>query len=358
MHRVVRLYLAACLLLLMPALADAATLRLVVAGLGKQIYLPVLLAERLGFFVEQGLEVQLIDDASGVRAEDRLLAGAVHGVVGFYDHTILLQAKGKFVRSVVQFSRAPGEAVLSGVQGNGQTNPQSNPQSHTQANAPAGTPAEAHARLASPADFRGRTLGVTGLGSSTHLLMRYLGVSHDVPLAEMYFLAVDSPIEFTTALTSGRIAAGITTEPLATRLLRSDRARLLVDLRTPQATVAALGGPYPGASLYLAEVWINAHRDEVQKLVNALAKALRYIDAHDAATIADAVPQEYFLGHRPDYVAALAASKSMFIADGAMPAGGPEHVLELLRAASRTVKQKAIDLDRTYTNDFIRASRP
>src|SRR5919197_1381025 len=113
--------------------ADAAALRLVVGGLDKQIYLPAVLAQKLGYFAEQGLDVQLQNDASGVRAEDKLLAGAVHGVIGFYDHTIVLQAKGKFVRSVVQFSRAPGEALIGSAKQPG---------------------------LAAPADLAGRTLGV------------------------------------------------------------------------------------------------------------------------------------------------------------------------------------------------------
>ncbi len=33
-------------------------------------------------------------------------------MVGFYDHTIDLQSKGKFITDVVQFGIAPGEVVL------------------------------------------------------------------------------------------------------------------------------------------------------------------------------------------------------------------------------------------------------
>jgi len=105
----------AAVVALLPAasLASAAdTIRIMVAGIDKQIYLPATLAQRLGYFTAQGLSVELSSEASGVHAEDQLLTGAVQAVVGFYDHTISLQAKGKFVQAVVQFSQAPGEAVL------------------------------------------------------------------------------------------------------------------------------------------------------------------------------------------------------------------------------------------------------
>ena len=165
----------------------------------------------------------------------------VQAVVGFYDHTISLQAKGKFVQAVVQFSQAPGEAVLVG------------------------------SRLAetirSPADFRGRTLGVTGLGSSTQLLTQYLAVANGLKPAKMRFVAVGAGDSFAAALRQGSIDAGTTSEPTVSRLLQAGDARLLVDLRTPQSTEQVLGGVYPGACLYVTTRWAASHRSEVQRLV-------------------------------------------------------------------------------------------
>src|SRR5438128_1343206 len=94
-----------------PALAQARIV-ITIGGSDKIVYLPAKLAERLGYFQAQGVEVELRSEAAGVEARDALLSGAVQGVVGFYDHTIALQAKGKLVQSVVQFTVAPGEALL------------------------------------------------------------------------------------------------------------------------------------------------------------------------------------------------------------------------------------------------------
>src|SRR5471030_1191604 len=92
---------AACLCVLaLNCVARAASepIQLMVGGIEKQIYLPAALADRLGYFKEQGLDVRVLSDTSGGHAEDGLLTGSVQGVVGFYDHTIDLQAKGKFVQ--------------------------------------------------------------------------------------------------------------------------------------------------------------------------------------------------------------------------------------------------------------------
>jgi len=85
---------------------------IIVSGIKKQIYVPVVLAERLGYFAKQGLEVELQTESAGVHAQDMLLTGLAQGVVGAYDHTIELQSRGKEVLSVVQFGIAPGEVEL------------------------------------------------------------------------------------------------------------------------------------------------------------------------------------------------------------------------------------------------------
>src|SRR2546421_2340462 len=83
--------------------------KIMVGGLDKVIYLPAMLSQRLGYFDSEGLDVEMLSEPAGVQAETALVSGQVQGAVGFYDHTLDLQTKGKAVESVVQFSRAPGE---------------------------------------------------------------------------------------------------------------------------------------------------------------------------------------------------------------------------------------------------------
>lgn len=324
--------LALCLWLLAAAGAACAgePIRIMVAGLDKQIYLPATLAEQLGYFKAQGLAVQLLDESSGVNAEDQLLTGAVQGVVGFYDHTLALQAKGKFVQAVVQLGQAPGEATVV-------------------ASRLAGA-------VRTPADLRGRTLGVTGLGSSTQLLTQYLASTHGLRPGEVRYVVAGSGESFAAALREGRIDAGTTSEPTVSRLLQAGAAQLLVDLRTPQSTAQALGGVYPGACLYVTTRWAAGHKIEVQGLVNALVQSLRYIATHGAEEIASQLAPRLLPGDdRATYVLALRQGKDLFTADGAMPPSGPETVLKVMQRVNRAVQARPIDLDRTYTTEFTSA---
>src|SRR3546814_12325455 len=90
----------------------------------------------------------------------------------------------------------------------------------------------------------------------------------------------------------------MTTEPTIARMLKTGEAKILVDMRTPETTVAALGGPYPTASLYMATTWVDGHKAETQKLANALVKTLHFIAPHSAADIPDQRSEQRRVGNR------------------------------------------------------------
>ncbi|WP_077037828.1 ABC transporter substrate-binding protein [Pelomonas sp. KK5] len=309
-----------------PIAAHAEKLSIIVGGYEKQIYLPAKLAESLGYFKAEGLDVELLNEGAGVDAENEMLAGVVQGVVGFYDHCVDIQAKGKYIQSVVQFSHAPGEVELVSTK---------------------------YPNVKGMGDLKGKTMGVTGLGSSTNFLTQYLMVKAGVPLGEFTSLPVGAGTTFIQAMTQDKIQAGMTTEPTITRLLKTGQAKVLVDLRTIESTKAALGGTYPAASLYMPNDWIEKNKPTVQKLANAFVKTLRYINTHSAAEIADKMPKDYYVGDKEGYVKALEAGKGMFTPDGVMPKGGPETVLAVLGTFSKNVKGKQIDLSKTYTTEFV-----
>ncbi|MBV9703278.1 MAG: ABC transporter substrate-binding protein [Methylobacteriaceae bacterium] len=305
--------------------ADKITI--MVGGLEKQIYLPFMLTQQLGYFKDEGLDVELLTEPSGVDAEDELLAGAVQGVGGFYDHCIDLQSKGKFIESVVQINQAPGEVELA---------------------------SNKHPEIKTPADFKGLSLGVTGLGSSTNFLTQYLAVKAGLKLGDFTSVPVGAGDPFIAAMQQDKIQAGMTTEPTVSRLLKTNEARVLIDMRTLEGTKAALGGTYPATSLYMQSDWVAKHKEETQKLANALVHTLRWINTHSAAEIADKMPKEYLVGDRDGYVKALEAGKAMYTADGVMPEGGPETVLAVLSGFSKNLKGKTIDLSKTYTTEFVK----
>ena len=116
---------------------------------GKQLlyYLPLTVAEKKGFFKEQGLDVTINDFGGGAKSLQALIGGSVDIVTGAYEHTIRMQAKGQDIRAVVELGRFP--AITIAVR------------------------KELADKVKSAADFKGLKIGVTAPGSSTALTAQY-----------------------------------------------------------------------------------------------------------------------------------------------------------------------------------------
>jgi NitT/TauT family transport system substrate-binding protein len=287
--------LAAALMSLMtvlPASAANTKIKIMVGGIDKQIYLPAKLTESLGYFKDEGLDVELYNSTSGSQAATALLAREVQGVVGFYDHTIDLQSKGQ-------------------------------------------------------------ALGVTGLGSATDFLTRALAAKAGLKPQDYTLVPVGAGDTFLSALQQGKIAGGMTTEPTVARSIKMGIAKVGIDLRTPESTRAALGGDYPASCLYMDAGWLAENKDTAQKIVTAFVKTLKWIQAHSAEEITDKMPKDYYAGERDLYVEGLKDGKAQYSPDGLLPEGAPQSVLAILVAAKPELAAKKIDLSKTFTTELV-----
>ena len=326
----VRRIAAAVLALSACAIVDARAaekITIIVGGINKLIYLPPKLAEKLGYFKDAGLDVELQSQQAGVDAENELLAGAAQAVVGFYDHSIDLQTKGKEVESIVIFGLVPGSMEM--------------------------VRSDEAQQIKNMGDVRGKTLGVTALGSSSTFLGQYLASNYGLKTSEYSMLPVGAGNSLMAAFKQKRVDVAWTTEPTTSLLRASGDAKPLVDLSTIEGTKAALGGLYPASSLYVTRDWAQAHKDEARRLAEAFVKTLRFIHTHSAEDIAAQMPADYYGGNKALYVQALKASLPMYSPDGKMPQGGPETVLKTLSGFNPNIKGKHIDLPKTYTNEFV-----
>ena len=305
--------------------ATPVSLKLMVGGLAKQIYLPNMLAKQLGYFQQYNIDVTLVDEASGQDTEEEVVAGNVEAGSGAYNHTIQLQPKGKFIETICQFGIAPGEAEVVSSKATG---------------------------INSAADLKGKNLGITELGSGTHTLtMALLGKAGVTP-DQVHFVPVGAGSTFIAALKQGSIVAGMTTEPTITRVVQGGDGKVLISLLTPDDTRAALGGNYPFIGIFAKTDWVNSHKDVAQRLVNVYVKTLKWMKSHSAEDIAAKMPPDYIVPSRDLYVAALKEQLSIFGTDCRMPADGPQTVLNVLQTYVPSFKGKTADLSKSYTNEF------
>ncbi|MFL4993628.1 MAG: ABC transporter substrate-binding protein, partial [Microvirga sp.] len=67
---------------------EKAKVTLGVGGKPLLYYLPLTIAERKGYFKQQGLEVEINDFGGGAKSLQALVGGSVDVVTGAYEHTI------------------------------------------------------------------------------------------------------------------------------------------------------------------------------------------------------------------------------------------------------------------------------
>ena len=312
------------------ASAAMPTVRLMVGGIDKQIYLPYQLAQDLGFYKKYGVNVELSTEQNGgVGAEDAMVSGQVDMAGAWYVQTIDFQLKGKATVDVVQLSGAPGERIMCAKGSNVQ----------------------------SPADWAGKAVGVTDLGSGTDDLTLYLAARYHLTTQQFTRVGVGAGQTLISGLENGKIVCGMTTQPTVNAIEKMGVGYSAIDLATTAGTQQWLGGTWPTASVIARTDWVDTHRDAVQRVVDALVATMHWISTHSAADIANNMPANFVsnaLSTKDEYISALAQDKGQFLPDGMMPANGPETVLAVEKLAGKV--NGPVDLSKTYDMSFVQAA--
>src|SRR5664279_1751269 len=73
---------------------EKTNISLSVGGKTLVAYLPLTIAERRGYFIKEGLQVEISDFQGGAKALEALVGGSTDIVCGAYEHTLYMAAKG------------------------------------------------------------------------------------------------------------------------------------------------------------------------------------------------------------------------------------------------------------------------
>jgi NitT/TauT family transport system substrate-binding protein len=303
--------------------------RVAVGGQNQMVYLPTTLAQELGFYRDEGLDVELQDFPGGAKALQALVGGSADVVSGFYDHTIQMAADGREVVSFVTMLRFPGLVLV--------TSPQSS------------------AAITRIEDLKGRIAGVTTAGSSSQMLLANILQRHGLGPDAVSITAIGSAATAIAAIEHGKVDVGMMADPAFTMVARRNPGvRVLADLRTAAGVKEAFGtSAYPAAVLYSKGEWIRANRDTTARLARAITRTLAWMQTHTPQEIADKTPKALRGEDDALYVEALKASMPMFSPDGLMAPDGAEVVRAQLAGSMEKVRNAAIDVSKTYTNEFV-----
>jgi NitT/TauT family transport system substrate-binding protein len=91
-------------------------------------------------------------------------------------------------------------------------------------------------------------------------------------------------------------------------------------------------------------------------LTNALYRALKWLSTATPEQIADAVPEQYWLGDKPLYIRAAKASQVTYSRTGIITEEGEKSMLDFLKVVDPAFKTATIDLGKTFDPTFAKVA--
>jgi NitT/TauT family transport system substrate-binding protein len=305
--------------------------KIAVGGKSAFYYLPLTIAEQLGFFAAEGLQVEITDFSGGANAVQAGISGAADLVSAAFEHTISLQAKNQSYQSFVLMGRAPQIAL--------------------------GVSTKALPDYKSLADLRGKRIGISAPGSSTNMMANLVLTRAGIAAESVVYVGVGSASSALAAVRSGQVDALCNVDPVVTMLEQKGELRIVADSRTLKGSQEVFGGTMPAACLCASADFVKANPATVQALTHGIVHALKWLQTAGPGDIIKAVPESYLLGDRALYLASFNKVREALALDGLLPEEGARTALRVLARFDSGVVPEKIALSRTYTNEFARRAK-
>jgi len=167
----------------------------------------------------------------------------------------------------------------------------------------------AGAGIARAADFRGRRVGIPGLGASYDIIFRRWLRRNGVDPRDVTIVEVSLP-QAEDLLKSGQLDAVAATEPVRSRIVQDGVGTRLADF------VAEVDPKLLGAIWITARAWAEAHRPEIAAFRAAQQDALGFIHDHPEAAKQVEIQHFHFLTpSRPELTLDIAPDDLRSFAD-------------------------------------------
>ena len=314
--------------LLLPGVAGSAgePVTFAYSQLGLLVHLPWSVAIGQKYFEEQGLEPKGFNFDTGGKSIGALIGGSADFAANALEHAIKAKVQGKDLVYVFSSTRLPGFGLVV---------------------------ASAHkGEIKTVADLKGKTVGVSGIGVASHVLLDYMLKKNGLDPKDVKVVAVGLST-LPPALEGGKIVAGMAGEPFFSRLVSKGSAFSMGNMSSLKETLAILGGEYAFSGAITRPDVIQKRPHVVQKVVAALVKASHFIQTKTPEEIAAAIPAD-LVGDRAQYIETVRASKEIYAPTGLVTPGGVETVVKVLDSFAVFKPGQKVDVASTYDMTFVR----
>jgi len=275
---------------------------------------PSYFASWLGFYKEEGVDVEISQIAGASQILAAVIGGSADVGGGVYEQTIQMAAEGKTVVAFISLLKSPNFAII-------------------------GAPG-----INKLADLRGKTVGVSSVGSPSQFYLTYLLKGAGVNPSDVSTASVGMGASAMAALERGQVDAAVLFGSAITAFLaKKPGGIILADTRTPEGLRAAFQvDDYPASCLLARGKWLDANQDSAKRMARAVLRSIAWIRGHSAEEVLARVPSS---GDPTSELAAIRLAQPMYSADGRINEATAETVRAIIG-----LKLSKVDLLSTFSN--------
>jgi NitT/TauT family transport system substrate-binding protein len=334
MKRIVLLAAAGVIGLAAPALAQTPKLEkpriaLSVGGSVSQMNkIAYFVALNKKYFEQEGLTVDPTNFASGTAALQNLIGGNADVVEGSFEHTLRMQTKGQHLMCITVFGRYPANVLVVRKSETG--------------------------KIKNIADLKGKKIGISAPGSSTHNFVAGLMERAGVNYKEASYVSVGTGLSAVAAMkSSNELDAIVNLDPAINAMVDGGLGDVLADSRTEEGTKAAFGGPYLADCLYAKIDFVKANPNTTQAIANAIVHAMQWLKTASVDDIIKSLPADYYQADEKLYRRSLEKNLAAFQWDGIVSPEAVRNVWKAISILEPELKDAKVDYEKTYDNALI-----
>ena len=290
-------------------------------------FLPLDLAVALGYFKDEELEPDITYLDGGTATAQALISKQVDFSTNGLDHAFKAAAQGKNdLRMVVLLNQTPGMVLV--------------------------VDSKYKDSVKSIADLKGMCLGVTSLGSASHMVLAFLLSKNGINLEDVTITKAGTST-FPPAIKNGSIDGGIAVEPFASIMVEQGDAYVLQRLITAEDSNKAFGGPYNLTGILTRQDVIDNNSELVRKIVAIHIRALKWIQTHSEEEIASVLPSEVTGSDRNQYIKTLRILREFYSPDGTLNHEGAKNVFDAMKLSGLLSPEFNSSVEKFLNADFI-----
>ena len=281
------------------------------------------------YFEQEGLSVESTPFASGTAALQNLIGGNADVVEGSFEHTLRMQTKGQNLMCIATFGRYPANVLV--------------------------VRKSLADRIRTIADLKGRKIGISAPGASTHNFVAGLLERAGVSYRDASYVSIGTGLSAVAAMkSSSELDAIVNLDPAISALTDAGEGVVLSDSRTEEGTSAAFGGPYLADCLYAKIDFVKANPATAQAIANAIVHAMQWLKTASVDDIIKSLP--HYQADEKLYRSSLEKNLAAFQWDGIVTPTAVRNVWKAISILEPELKDAKVDFEKTYDNGLIIAA--